>query len=287
MSATKAYRIQLASYQDIQLMLKWAAAEGWNPGLHDAFAFQLIDPYGFFIGYLEGQPISCISAVKYSSHYAFIGLYIVHPSFRGQGFGYQIWQHAMQYANECTIGLDGVIAQQQNYAKFGFKLAHRNIRYSLNETTSFRHFKHDHLILANQFPCAKLFEYDQLHFQYKRHAFLTAWLFMPNAKALIYHDHHQIKGYGVIRECSLGYKIGPLFADTNDIATIIFQGLCQMAKNTTQLIFLDIPEINQNATQLVESFSMKSNFEVARMYLGQAPHLPLQHIVGLTTFEVG
>jgi hypothetical protein len=29
----------------------------------------------------------------------------------------------------CTIGLDGVVAQQGNYLKSGFQLAYRNIRY--------------------------------------------------------------------------------------------------------------------------------------------------------------
>lgn len=46
----KDFHIKIASVDEIQLMLNWADSEGWNPGLTDAHAFQLIDPTGFFIG---------------------------------------------------------------------------------------------------------------------------------------------------------------------------------------------------------------------------------------------
>ena len=32
---------------DLGLALDWAAAEGWNPGLHDAHCFYAADPEGF------------------------------------------------------------------------------------------------------------------------------------------------------------------------------------------------------------------------------------------------
>jgi hypothetical protein len=35
---------------DLALALEWAAAEGWNPGLHDARCFYAADPQGFLIG---------------------------------------------------------------------------------------------------------------------------------------------------------------------------------------------------------------------------------------------
>ncbi len=35
----------------------------------------------------------------------------------------------MEYLGDQNIGLDGVVAQQKNYQKSGFKLVYRNIRY--------------------------------------------------------------------------------------------------------------------------------------------------------------
>jgi hypothetical protein len=41
----------------------------------------------------------------------------------------RLWQAAMSRLREHNIGLDGVLAEQDNYAKSGFRLAYRNLRY--------------------------------------------------------------------------------------------------------------------------------------------------------------
>jgi|GEM_PF-6880843 len=72
---------------EVQLAIDWAAAEGWNPGIHDAECFYFADPHGFFLADYEGQPVGCVSAVRYDNTFAFVGLYLVKPEFRGQGIG--------------------------------------------------------------------------------------------------------------------------------------------------------------------------------------------------------
>lgn len=115
--------------EELAFAIDLAAHEGWNPGLHDAECFFAADPEGFLIGELAGEPIGCISAVSYAGRYGFIGLYIVRPEFRGRGFGWQLWQAAMARLSGHNVGLDGVVAQQSNYARSGFRLAYRNVRY--------------------------------------------------------------------------------------------------------------------------------------------------------------
>lgn len=119
------FTVRVMTPAEISLSLDWAATEGWNPGKHDAQCFRAADPGGFFIGILRGEPIGCISAVAYDDAFGFIGLYIVKPEFRGMGFGLRLWQHAVAYLGNRNIGLDGVVAQQANYRKSGFRLAYR------------------------------------------------------------------------------------------------------------------------------------------------------------------
>ena len=96
MSSDANFRIRALSRDEMSLPIEWAALEGWNPGLHDAACFYAADPGGFLVGELDGEPVGCISAVKYGSEFGFIGLYIVRPEFRGRGFGIQLWRAAME-----------------------------------------------------------------------------------------------------------------------------------------------------------------------------------------------
>src|SRR5581483_4679409 len=120
-------RVQTCSRGDVDMLLGWARDEGWNPGKHDALPFHVADPHGFFIGPLGEQAVAGISAIRYGPSFAFVGLYIVRPEFRGKGYGAQVWRHAMACAEGRTIGLDGVVAQQANYVKSGFVLAYRHV----------------------------------------------------------------------------------------------------------------------------------------------------------------
>ena len=65
------YRIRNATQGEMETIIGWAAAEGWNPGIHDAEIFYTADRNGFFLGLLNDQPISSISAVNYDGKFGF------------------------------------------------------------------------------------------------------------------------------------------------------------------------------------------------------------------------
>src|SRR5262245_9939072 len=129
MSTPAILTIRPMQREEVALAIGLAAREGWNPGLHDAECFHTADEAGFLIGSLGDEIVGCVSAVSYERRFGFLGLYIVRPEFRGRGFGMQLWRAAMQRLAGHNIGLDGVVAQQQNYVKSGFRLAWRNVRY--------------------------------------------------------------------------------------------------------------------------------------------------------------
>jgi ribosomal protein S18 acetylase RimI-like enzyme len=273
--------VRAMARDEVELSVEWAAAEGWNPGLHDARCFREADPGGFFVGEWRGEPVACLSAVAYDDGFGFIGLYIVKPAFRGRGFGIGVWRHGMRYLGERNVGLDGVVGQQANYRKSGFRLAYRNIRYQ----GVVRAAAGAHGVPVADLPVEPLLAYDRLCFPAARERFLRAWLAQPDAVALAAVDAGRVAGYGVLRRCRAGYKVGPLFADNADVATGLLHALAARVPGAT--VVLDVPEANPAAVALAERHGMKSVFETARMYTKGAPAIAIERVFGVTSFELG
>src|SRR3954471_11852510 len=121
--------IRPASRRELDVALEWAAQEGWNPGLSDSECFYAADPEGFLLAFRDAEPVASISVVRYGGDFGFLGLFIVRPDLRGRGYGYPLWRAGMARLEGRTVGLDGVVAQQENYRRSRFSLAHWNIRY--------------------------------------------------------------------------------------------------------------------------------------------------------------
>ncbi len=279
------YIIRTMTESDLQIAIEWAAAEGWNPGLYDAESFYSTDPMGFFVGELDGVPIATLSAVRYGDHFGFVGFYIVKPGYRGKGYGIQIWNAGMNYLAGRNIGLDGVLEQQENYKKFGFKLAYSNIRYEgVNENNNL--LQEHNLVNLSSISFNDILTYDQDFFPEDRTTFLKSWINQPRHHALGVIEDKELRGYGVIRQCRSGYKIGPLFADTPDLAESLFIALRDKIEPLAK-VYLDIPELNSDALELVGKYNMKPAFETARMYTKENPKIPIQKLYGVTSFELG
>jgi len=280
----KIFRIRTMKQDEVNLAIEWAAKEGWNPGIHDADCYYSADSNGFFIGILGDEPIATISAVKYGKSFGFIGFYIVKPEYRGKGFGMKIWNEGLKYLHGRNIGLDGVIAQQENYKKSGFKFAYRNIRYQGDGGGKFP--DNSSVIKLSEINFETVNFYDQKLFPENRTEFLKSWVNQSDSIALGILKNNKLAGFGVIRKCNSAYKIGPLFADNADLAEELFLALKSQIKSTDKF-FLDTPEINKAALNLAETYKMNVVFETARMYTKEAPNISVNKIYGVTSFELG
>jgi ribosomal protein S18 acetylase RimI-like enzyme len=278
------YAIREMARHEVDLAISWATAEGWNPGIHDAETFYRTDPHGFFLGILDGKPVASISAVAYGDSYGFLGLYIVKPTFRGRGLGIEIWNRGMEYLQGRNIGLDGVLAQQKLYERSGFRPCCRSLRYQ-GEGTGLGS-KVAGIEYLSEVPLDDLMAYDDQFFPEPRHLFIESWIRQPEGTALGSYSDGSLTGYGVLRKCQLGYKIGPLFADDAKAADVLFRALCGSAPRGSP-VFLDTPQPNPAALDLARRYDMHLVFETVRMYNKKDPGLPMERIFGVTTFELG
>jgi len=275
---------------ELDLALDWAAAEGWNPGLRDADAFWAADPGGFWIAELDGEPIGSLSVVRYGPEFGFLGFYIVRPGWRGQGHGLALWRAGMAHlGGDRCVGLDGVVAQQANYRRSGFVLARRNFRLGAARVAAPAPAPGIAVVPAATLPFTALAAYDATCFEAPREGFLRAWLTLPGHVALAaLREDGGLAGFGVVRPCRQGAKIGPLFADGAAAAGTLLAALAAAAPPGGPL-FLDVPEPNGPAMALARAAGMAPVFETARMYTRPPPRprVRAERVFGVTSFELG
>ena len=268
--------------QEMPFAINAAESEGWNPGLYDADAFYHTDPTGFLIAKLEGEAVGCISAVAYNDQYGFIGFYIVVPECRGKGYGIALGKAALGNLGDRNIGLDGVLEKQAIYKNcWGFSYAYKNIRFQ--GKAGIRKIVSTLPIAGVDFN--KLVRYDHEVFLFPRLEFLRRWLFQADSFGYYLENEDTILGYGIVRKCVTGYKVGPLFADNEAIAVAILEAL--LSNIPGQFFYLDIPGPNTEAIKIAEQFNMQKVFETARMYSKEIPNVPLHKVFGITSFELG
>jgi GNAT superfamily N-acetyltransferase len=270
--------------EEMQIAVDWAAGEGWNPGLHDAHCFYAADPEGFLVAEMDGKPVGCISAVSYDGRFGFIGLYIVVPEWRRRGIGHALWRAAMTRLSGHVIGLDGVPRQQANYRSSGFSWAWSNVRFAGTAMQIGTRAAQIAPIATVDFRA--LCRDDRRVFPASREAFLRWWIAMREATGLAWLEQGRLAGWGLIRRCREGHKIGPLMADTPAIADGLYAALCASVPLGSR-VFLDVPTPNAEAVVLAKTYAMHCVFETARMYLGTPPECELQRLYGITSFELG
>jgi GNAT superfamily N-acetyltransferase len=265
-----------------QVAVAWAAAEGWNPGLDDGQRFLAADPHAFLATERDGEIVASVSCALYGPAYAFIGFYIVRPDLRGRGLGRPLFDQALARANGRVVGLDAVLEQEATYARCGFVTSHRNVRW---RTLGGGH-RPAGLDDVRFLPAGKLAAYDAAIFGAKRGRFLRAWIDRPPGHALAYIRDGALAGYGLLRACRTGAKVGPLLADDAEAADALLTGLLAAAGRGTE-VFIDMPTANPATRELRAGRAMEPVFETARMYRQGEPLEDLHRIFGVTTLEFG
>lgn len=273
-------RHQNATPDQVRLILDWAAAEGWNPGLDDAAAFHTADPDGIFVALDGDLPVAAISVVNHSDAFAFLGLYLCLPSYRGRGIGLALWTHALTHAGARTVGLDGVPAQQGNYQASGFRNAGKTTRYEgalpLAECAQVRP--------ATRADLPDLIEHETAATGWHKPRYLDAWFTpTPTRQTWVLEQTGSIKAFATARRCQTGSKLGPFWASGEAEARAL---LAHVATQAPAPLIIDVPGTSTGLDAICRDLAMVPGFETARMYRGpvqQASH----PFFGVTTLELG
>ncbi|MGV6848488.1 MAG: GNAT family N-acetyltransferase [Marinibacterium sp.] len=270
--------IQGMNSADLDMVLDWAAQEGWNPGLDDAAAFLAADPGGFFLRLVDGEPAAAISVVNHGADVAFLGLYICRPEFRGRGLGLDLWTHALDHAGDRIVGLDGVPAQQGNYARSGFVATGQTVRFMGRVPPTDA--------AAGSADIGKIMAADETAEGYARQGFARAWFAdTPTRRTVHLKGCGATPAFATFRQCREGVKIGPFHA--HDLAQARdLLGLCPPEFARAPL-YIDVPASGVGLVDLLTGLGFEPVFDTARMYRGGAPSPRHPRFYAGATLELG
>ena len=284
------FLVREASVEDIMQIYGQMVVENWNPGIFDQLTYAKSKNVRMFVGVLNGTVVSSCCACIYNEAFAFFGCYLVFESkLRGKGYGLAAYKHRLRVMAELGVkamGCDGVLDQTHNYAKNDF------IGYYLNRRFSYT-VQGNEIVASNvsiDMPNIKVVADFEAKFVYEpRHEFINVWLNSdPTMRyAVIYNDKNDILGLGIVRQAQTGFRIGPIYANTQINAKNIMLALASQLPKESQL-FIDMPEANCHYDHFIKELQLECcDFECMRMYRGEVPSFPVDQIYGVCMLEVG
>jgi ribosomal protein S18 acetylase RimI-like enzyme len=286
MTLPPGFTIRQMRPDDVAVLEGWATTEGWNPGLGDlAFAYS-IDPDAFIALHEGPDLVGAGSVFRHNDSAGFMGLFIIHPDYRGRGLGAILWKWRRdrliaRLGPNATIGMDGVLAMVPFYKKGGFRQNHLNVR--------FQGMAH----AAPPAGCTPISEVDPAQvmamdlecFGSNRAGFISSWLKRPGVTAMGLVEEGRLTGFGVARPCRVGHKIGPLYARSPRQAERILNDLS--GRISGDQVQIDAPDINHHAAAVFAGLGWSPVFQCARLYLGPAPAADLGATYGVASLEFG
>ena len=295
---TSFLKIRPLQKADIPLVTHWSRKEGFAPGAGDVGIYSHTDRQGLWVGTLSEQPIGCIAGVRYNESYGFIGLFIVVPEQRGNGYGVELWKHAINHLSELPcIGLEAALDRVNDYSSWGFNPSSTTTRWKflgneklpINNCFSETLFTGLKVLQDDQIPSIVIQSYDAKREPSPRPHFLADWLHHPAGTVLALVDEYGLcHGFGRIRPCLLsngeGWRIGPLLADTPKLAEYLLRLLVKRHKG---VVLIDTPGLNENANPLLKGIGFTKTSETLRMYKGNQPPISMSDVYGLACLELG
>ena len=280
------YRIDRMTRAEADILDGWAAAEGWNPGVHDIDIAWAYDPDAFIALREDGALAGGGAIISYDGAAGFMGLFIMRADLRRQGLGRILWHERLKRLRarlrpDAPIGMDGVFDMAPFYESGGFKYLYRDLRF---EGTA--HGALDPAVLPlDQIPWPDLAAYDARVSGLRREGFMRAWLRQEGGHGFALSEAGAIRGYGFLRPCRVGFKLGPLYASDEATARRLLLSLLSAVQGNQ--VQIDIPEQNLAAIGLMNELDWHSPFGCARMVYGTPPAVAVGQVFGVTSFEFG
>jgi len=244
---------------------------GWNQTMDDWERFLATEPDGCFLAEWEGEQAGTATTTRYGTTLAWVGMVLVHPSYRRRGIGRALLEHCLDRLRsrgvEC-VKLDATPLGQTMYHGLGFETEWTLGRWSGRATNLRANPTGVGLRSWRSTDVAEIEALDTAAFGVSRRRLLAALAAQSFAALVMESPAGSIAGFGLLRPGSRALYLGPVVATSEQAGLELVEGL--VARSEGQPVFWDIPDPNIAAVSWADRHGFTVQRRLTRMRLGRS-----------------
>lgn len=259
---------RLMTMADVGAGMRLKDLAGWNQTSVDWERFLSASPDGCFVAEAEGRVVGTVTTIVYQGRFAWIGMVLVDPEFRGRGIGTRLLNRAIEDLDSRripTLKLDATPQGKPIYEKLGFVSEYEIERWTLDRpargTTA----------QALRSPTLDdLLELDSEVFGADRSALLRTLVSAAPDFTLAVREGEALAGYAFGRRGSVADHLGPWTAQQESAVRELLEEF--LARSSRDKVFVDCLKSNPFAKTLLQARGFEFSRPLTRMYRGPNNH---------------
>jgi len=254
-------RLRTMTRADVPAGMRLKDIAGWNQTPRDWERFLDASPEGCFVAEGEGRVCGTVATIVYEGRFAWIGMVLVDPAYRGQGIGTRLLEKAIEYLDGLgipTIKLDATPQGKPIYERLRFVVEYEIERRVLRERGQRPRASRAEVRTGGRTSLEEIVKTDSEVFGADRSALLRSLhLDAPDFTATV-HLQGEMAGYTLGRRGWLADHLGPWMARNEAAAERLLQTF--LSRSARREAFVDCVKSNPFACHLLRS----TGFEFAR-----------------------
>jgi GNAT superfamily N-acetyltransferase len=268
--------IRTMTESDIPAGMRMKEIAGWNQTKEDWLRFLKASERGCMVAEVEGRVRGTVTTIAYEDRFAWVGMALVDPEFRGRGLGTALLEAAISCLDDAkipTIKLDATPLGKPLYQKLGFQCEYEIERWILKRPAGKVHSdtsenKSAHIVSENLLET--ILTEDREVFGADRSQLLRSLHQSAPEFTLTVFENGTLRGSALGRRGSFADQLGPWTARDAGAASDLLRSF--VGRSRREILLVDRLKSNAIAGSLLESLGFDHSRMLTRMYRGANEH---------------
>jgi GNAT superfamily N-acetyltransferase len=259
--------VRVMTASDVSAGMRLKEIAGWNQTTQDWDRFLRANPEGCFVAEWNGQVAGTVTTIVYENRFAWIGMVLVDPEFRGKGIGTTLLEKALAYLDARRVPcakLDATPNGKPLYERLGFRVEYEIERRSLCRSVAATP------AAGGPEDIEAVLAMDREVFGADRSALLRSMATALPQWVIVAREHQSLNGYVLGRKGSRADHLGPWVAVDALAARELLDGF--LVRSGRELVFVDVLRDNPWASSLLVEKGFDFSRSLTRMYRGENSH---------------